>query len=182
MQDREVISCTFLITLWPLSQGEIRYSVKGSWTGPLPAWSANLGKRLIKSPKIHLIDSGLAAHLASTSCQTLFRHPTLFGHLLETFVVSELRKQVGWADTRVNLFHYRTTTDQGVDILLEDAVGRVVGLEVKAAAAVGKKDFSGFDALTDSLGERFMRGIVLYTGEQAMSFSDRYAALPVSAL
>ena len=149
---------------------------------PLPAWSANLGKRLIKSPKIHLIDSGLAAHLAGMNRQTLVRNPTFFGHLLETFVVSELRKQVGWVDTRVNLFHYRTTTGQKVDILLEDAAGRVVGLEVKAAATVGKKDFTGFDALADSLGERFVRGIVLYTGEQVVSFSDRYVALPVSAL
>ena len=149
---------------------------------PLPAWSANLGKRLIKSPKIHLIDSGLAAHLAGMNRQTLVRNPTFFGHLLETFVVSELRKQVGWVDTRVNLFHYRTTTGQKVDILLEDAAGRVVGLEVKAVATVGKKDFTGFDALADSLGERFVRGIVLYTGEQVVSFSDRYVALPVSAL
>ncbi|MCK5922152.1 MAG: ATP-binding protein, partial [Methylococcales bacterium] len=71
---------------------------------PLPAWSSNLGKRLIKSPKIHLIDSGLAAHLAGITHQSLDRDPVFFGHLLETFVVSELRKQIGWSGGRVNLY------------------------------------------------------------------------------
>ncbi len=70
---------------------------------PLRAWSSNLGKRLIKSPKIHLVDSGLATHLAGVTRQSLERDPMFFGHLLETFVISELRKQQGWSDMRVNL-------------------------------------------------------------------------------
>ncbi len=149
---------------------------------PLPAWSANLGKRIIKSAKIHLIDAGLAAYLAGITAQGIARDPVFFGHLLETFVVSELRKQAGWSDRRVNLYHYRTVTGREVDILLEDAAGRLVGLEVKAASTVGRKDFSGFDALSEDIGDRFMRGIVLYSGEQTVSFGERYLALPVSAL
>jgi predicted AAA+ superfamily ATPase len=149
---------------------------------PLPAWSSNLGKRLIKSPKIHLIDSGLAAHLAGITRQSLDRDPVFFGHLLETFVVGELRKQNGWSDRRVNLYHYRTTTGREVDILLEDAAGRLVGLEVKASSTVGRKDFSGFDALSEDVGDRFVRGVVLYSGEQAVSFGENYVALPVGAL
>jgi predicted AAA+ superfamily ATPase len=149
---------------------------------PLPAWSSNLGKRLIKSPKIHLIDSGLAAHLAGITRQSLDRDPVFFGHLLETFVVGELRKQNGWSDRRVNLYHYRTTTGREVDILLEDAAGRLVGLEVKASSTVGRKDFSGFDALSEDVGDRFVRGVVLYSGEQAVSFGEHYVALPVGAL
>jgi predicted AAA+ superfamily ATPase len=149
---------------------------------PLPAWSSNLGKRLIKSPKIHLIDSGLAAHLAGITHQSLDRDPMFFGHLLETFVVSELRKQMGWSQTRVNLYHYRTTTGRAVDIVLEDAAGRLVGMEIKASSTVGRKDFSGFDALSEDMGSRFVRGIVLYSGDQAVSFADNYVALPVSAL
>ena len=149
---------------------------------PLPAWSANLGKRLVKSPKINLIDSGLTAHLVGVTHQRLDRDPLFFGHLLETFVVSELRKQIGWSDTRVNLYHYRTTTGREVDILLEDAAGRLVGLEVKASSAVGRKDFARLDALSEDAGERFVRGIVLYSGEQAVSFGEHHVALPVSAL
>jgi len=149
---------------------------------PLPAWSSNLGKRLIKSPKIHLIDSGLTAHLAGVTRQSLDRDPVLFGHLFENFVVNELRKHTGWSDSRVKLHHYRTTTGREADILLEDAAGRLVGLEVKASATVVRKDFSGFDALSEDTRRQFVRGIVLYTGEQSVAFGENYMALPVSAM
>ncbi len=149
---------------------------------PLPAWSSNLGKRLIKSAKIHLIDSGLTAHLAGITPQSLSRNTVFFGHLLESFVVNELRKQIGWSDNRAILHHYRTTTGREVDILLEDAAGRLVGLEVKASSTVGRKDFSGFDALSEDTGQQFVRGVVLYTGEQPVSFGEHYLAMPVSAL
>ena len=149
---------------------------------PLPAWSSNLGKRLIKSPKIHLIDSGLTAHLAGVTRQSLDRDPVLFGHLFENFVVNELHKQTGWSDTRVNLHHYRTTTGREADILLEDAAGRLVGLEVKASATVVRKDFCGFDALSENTRRQFVRGIVLYTGEESVAFGENYMALPVSAM
>ncbi len=149
---------------------------------PLPAWSSNLGKRLIKSPKTHLIDSGLAAHLAGATRESLARDPVFFGHLLETFVVSELRKQIGWSDGRVDLYHYRTTTGREVDIVLENAAGQLVGLEVKASSTVVQKDFSGLAAMSEDSGGRFVRGIVLYSGEQAVSFGERHVALPLSAL
>ncbi len=149
---------------------------------PLPAWSSNLGKRLIKSPKIHLIDSGLAAHLAGVTQESLQRMPVLLGHLFENFIVNELRKQIGWSNRRVNMYHFRTTAGREVDILLEDAAGRLVGLEVKASATVVPKDFSGFDALSEGVGQQFVRGIILYTGDQPVSFGKNYLALPVSAL
>ena len=149
---------------------------------PLAAWSSNLGKRLIKSPKIHLIDPGLIAHLAGVSRQGLDRDPVFFGHLLESFVVSEMRKHLGWSDLRMNIYHYRTTTGREVDILLEDVAGRLVGVEVKASSTVLRKDFSGLDALSEDSGQRLVRGIVLYAGENAVSFGEHYTALPVSAL
>lgn len=67
---------------------------------PLPAWSANLGKRLVSSAKIHLVDSGVTAHLrGETDAEALARSATL-GPLLETFVVQELRRQMGWSRMR----------------------------------------------------------------------------------
>ena len=131
---------------------------------PLPAWSANLGKRLIKSPKIHLIDSGLTAHLAGHTAESLTRNPVHFGGLLETFVVGEVRKQAAWSDTRVRLYHYRTTTGRDVDLVLEDAAGRLAGVEIKAAGSVSAKDFAGLDALAEDSGGRLGAGIVLYAG------------------
>lgn len=149
---------------------------------PLPAWSSNLGKRLIKSSKIHLIDSGLTAYLTGVTRQSLDRDPVFYGHLLENFVVNELRKQAGWSDTRVEMHHYRTTTGREVDILLEDAAGHLVGVEVKASATVVRKDFLGLDALVEDTGKRLVRGVVLYTGNESVSFTENYLALPVSAL
>ncbi len=150
---------------------------------PLPAWSANLGKRLVKSPKLQLIDSGLVAHLTGQDHRSPRRHDAVFfGHLLESFVVGELRKQAGWSQTRVGLYHYRTTAGREVDVVLEDATGRLVGIEVKASATVGRKDLAGLDALADDAGERFVRGLVLHAGGQAVPFGERYAALPISAL
>jgi len=72
---------------------------------PLSAWASNRGKRLIKSPEIHLIDPGLTAHLSGATRQSLDRDPVFIGHLLENLVVNELRKQKGWSDNRIELFH-----------------------------------------------------------------------------
>jgi predicted AAA+ superfamily ATPase len=149
---------------------------------PLPAWSTNLGKRLIKSPKIHLIDSGLAAHLAGHTLESLTENPMHLGGLLETFVVSELRKQATWAEARVKLFHYRTASGREVDIVLEDAAGRVVGLEVKAARSVTAKDFAGLDALAEQADGRLCAGVVLYGGDQVVSFGSNKLALPMERL
>jgi predicted AAA+ superfamily ATPase len=149
---------------------------------PLPAWSSNLGKRLIKSPKIHLIDSGLAAHLAGHTVESLARNPLHFGGLLETFVVAELRKQAVWSEARVSLFHYRTTTGREVDVVIEDAAKRLVGLEIKASHSVTAKDFAGLDALEQDAGGRLQRAVVLYAGERAVSFGSGKSAIPISAL
>ncbi|MEW5754733.1 MAG: ATP-binding protein [Pseudomonadota bacterium] len=149
---------------------------------PLPAWSTNLGKRLVKSPKIHLIDSGLAAYLTGQTSQRLAEDATLLGHLLESFVVAELRKQASWAQERVSLYHFRSTTGREVDVVIEDARGRVVGVEVKATASLTRKDLTGLETLAQAAGDKFIRGVVLYGGDQVIPFGDQYVALPVSAL
>ena len=149
---------------------------------PLPAWSANIGKRLIKSRKIHLVDTGLTAHLAGISSRSLQRNPVFHGHLLESFVVNELRKQCGWALTRARLYHFRTAGGKEVGILLEDPGGDLVGIEVKAAATVTRKDFSGLETLRRETAGRFLWGVVLYTGDEPAFFGKGLLALPVRAL
>ena len=148
----------------------------------LPAWSGNLGKRLIKTPKIHIPDSAVAAYLARYDSERLAEDRGVLGHLLETFVVSELRKQAGWASHSVNLYYYRTATGQEVDVLLEDRRGRVAGIEIKASATVGSKDFAGLTALADAAGRRFAGGVLLYAGDDVLPFGKQLYALPVSAL
>jgi len=148
----------------------------------LPPWSSNLGKRLVKTPKVFLTDTGLAWHLlGAPQSDAGWRHP-MIGPLLENFVVMELRKQLSWNDRFVRLFHLRTQTGQEIDIVLEDRRGCIVGIEVKASASVSANDFKHLRYMADTLGNRFLRGIVLYTGEDTVNFSPQLSALPVTAL
>jgi len=149
---------------------------------PLPAWSANIGKRLVKAAKIHLVDAGLAAHLRGDAEEaSLARSPAL-GALLETFVLQEVRKLIAFGGVAAEPYHFRTATGQEVDIVLEGPGRRVVGLEVKATASVGAADFAGLRALAEAAGKKFERGALLYLGEQCLPFGERFWALPVSAL
>jgi hypothetical protein len=148
----------------------------------LPAWSSNLGKRLVKSPKTLLVDSGLLCSLLGINEARLEEDPTLLGPLLESFVLMEIRKQVGWSQTAPSLFHYRTQTGQEIDLLLEDAAGRIVGIEVKASASVQERDVRALHDLAGALGKRFVRGVVLYLGENVVPFSEKVSAVPLPVL
>ena len=146
----------------------------------LPAWSSNLGKRLAKAPKLMLADTGLLAHMLGVDAGRLRRDRTLLGHVLENFVAMELTKQLGWSETPCRLFHFRTPAGAEVDLVLEDRAGRLVGIEVKAAAAVQRRDFRGLETLAALVGERFIRGVLLFTGTTAVPFGPKLLALPVS--
>jgi predicted AAA+ superfamily ATPase len=149
---------------------------------PLPAWSVNLGKRLIRSRKLVLNDTGLLAHLTGLDEERIKSDPNTFGPLLENFVIMELRKQATWSEIQPQFFHFRTRKGQEVDIVLENPAGEVVGIEVKASSTVKSGDFKGLKYLGDLLGKRFLRGIVLYTGDQPVPFGSNLYALPVSTL
>src|SRR5690606_9976051 len=115
----------------------------------LPAWSANLSKRLVKAPKGLVTDTGLAAELVGAS-EGGGAAEVVRGGLIETFVAMELERQRAWAARRVSLHHFRTAKGQEVDLVLEDASGALVGVEVKATAKVGGGDFRGLRALQET--------------------------------
>lgn len=148
----------------------------------VPAWYRNVGKRLTKSPKVMLTDTGLAAHLLGADVSRLEERRDTLGPLLESFVAMELRRQSAWSREQPELLHFRTGGGQEVDLVLESRSGRVVGVEVKAAASLGPGDFRGLEALADVAGRDFHRGIVLYTGNQVVPFGQRLHAVPVHAL
>jgi uncharacterized protein len=148
----------------------------------LPAWSANLGKRLVRTPKITVNDPGLLAGILNMDLRRLHREPVYLGQLLESFAVMELRKQMGWNETPARMFHYRDQKGAEVDIVLEAASGEVVGVEVKSTATPRAEDFAGLRTLQAALGDRFRRGVLLHTGEQATGVSKDLYALPLSAL
>lgn len=148
----------------------------------LPAWSANLSTRLVKAPKILLTDPALAAHLGGWTRERLADEPQLAGPLLETFVGTELVRQLGWSRTRASALWFRTQTGREVDFVLESDAGKVVGIEVKAAASLAAADFAGLRALAAMAGERFHLGVMLYAGTESLPFGERLVAAPISSL
>ncbi len=149
---------------------------------PLLAWSSHRGKRLVKAPKLHLADSGFAAHLAGIDTANDLLGNAALGPLLETFVVNELRKMASWSKARVKLYHFRTEAGREVDIVLEDQKGRIVGVEVKAAMAVGSSDVAGLKHLREIAGDKWVRGILLHPGLGITPFAKDIHAVPMSAL
>lgn len=122
----------------------------------LRPWARNLGKRVIQTPKVYLNDSGLLAHSLGATVDRLRSEGNLAGAVLENFVLMELRKQCAWSATRPELFYWRTASGQEVDIVVEDRAGRVVGIEVKAAATLGGHDIRGLQALADAVGKKWV--------------------------
>lgn len=148
----------------------------------IPAWSTNLTTRAVATPKLMVIDSGLAGHLAGMTLKRA-RHPTApVGPVMENFVLGELARQLSWADEPVRLYHYRDRDRNEVDAILERASGEVVAIEVKAAETVRSEDFRGIQHVMRRIGDQLLAGFVLYSGQQALPFGERLRALPISAL
>lgn len=148
----------------------------------ISGWSRNLGTRATSAQKLVFVDSGIAANEMAVDARGLLRPGAPFGPLLESFVVSELARQLTWSEQRADLSHYRDQDRYEVDAVLESRSGKVVGIEVKPASTVRADDFRGLRRLNERLGDDFIAGIVLYTGTSTLSFGPKIRAMPVSAL
>jgi len=145
------------------------------------AWHSNRLKRLVKTPKLHFLDTGLLAALRGDSAKDLRADRNKLGSLLEGFVHAELAKIAGQASSFVSVSHYRDKDKLEVDFVVETA-GRIVGIEVKASATVKPEDFRGLKRLSSATGGAFAGGIVLHDGERIQRAGDRLFAMPVSQL
>jgi len=153
-------------------------------TTVLPSWTTNLTRRQTKRAKTLLLDSGLAARLSRLTADHLsqVRYSESFGALLESFVTAELLRQRTWSAEEYELFHYRDRDGSEVDLVIELADGRVIGIEVKASTTYRGDQFNGLRTMRDLLGDRFAGGFVLSTATTGYRYSDRLYGLPVSAL
>ncbi len=148
----------------------------------LQPWFSNRNRRLVKTPKIHVMDTGLACALGQFNQAQLEKHSAVFGHVLESFVYSELRKQASWQSESIVFHYYRDKDQYEIDMVLENSAGQFVGVEVKAAASIFDADFRGLRRFQRQVGRRFSAGVVLYDGTQVLSFGDRLFAAPLSVL
>jgi predicted AAA+ superfamily ATPase len=149
----------------------------------LPPWHSNRLSRLVKTPKLHIGDSGLACALLGLDADALASDRTALGQLLETFVFQELRRQASASGDAHEFFHYRDKDGVEVDIVIERGARQLVGVEVKASATVTAADFRGLRKLQQAAGRRFAAGIVLYDGETTgAAFGDRLHAVSIRSL
>ena len=148
----------------------------------LPPWHSSRLKRLVKTPKLHLADSGLACALLGITATELWQDRTMLGQLLETFVYGELRRQSSGIEEPIDFSHYRDKDGAEVDIVIEHSGARMSGVEVKASSTVHPTDFRGLRRLREATGKRFTCGVVLYDGEVAVGFGDGMFAVPLAAL
>jgi predicted AAA+ superfamily ATPase len=151
----------------------------------LPAWGTTLGSRIARQPKVHLVDSGVASWLLNvTPAKIVQGEPvalTEYGHLLETFAVGEILKQVSWWDAPVTAGHFRTGAGHEVDLVLERDDGQVIAFEVKAGSRIHGEDVRGIQELRSKLGGRLAAAIILYTGTYSY-VHEGIAVLPLDRL
>ncbi len=143
-------------------------------------WARNRLNRVVKTPKLQFIDSGLLATLLDLTAQEVENDRTRFGNVLETFVFAELLKHTTTAEGDYRLMYYRDADKVEVDVVIENAAGQLVGVEVKATATVKESALRGLKKLAGLAGDSFKMGILLYDGDEIMPVGDRIWAAPLS--
>ncbi len=145
-------------------------------------WHSNQLSRVVKTPKLHIGDTGIGCALLGAGPANLIKDRGLLGHFLESFVYQELRRQSVCHELPLEFFHYRDKDQVEVDIVIERSGREVAGVEVKAAATVTQSDFRGLRKLKKAAGPRFVAGVVLYDGEIGAGFGDGMFAVPIRGL
>lgn len=148
----------------------------------LPAWHSNEYKRLVRLPKLFPVDTGLMCAIRGLNKERLLRQPENLGLAVETFVLNELLKQAEWVREPIRFYHYRDKDQAEVDILVENAAGDCFAVEVKAAATLTARDFTGLKRVQKIAGRKFRSGVLPYDGDHTTSFGDRLFAVPLGAL
>jgi len=138
----------------------------------VPSYHVNASLRVIKSPKVHFIDTGLASYLLHVDKESLFTHKDgSYGSLIENFVYSELLKEATYSKNSVDVYHFRDLRKKEVDFVLENRNGNIIGVEVKAKASIKKSDLKGMIELAKEAKDKFSRGIIFYGGNEVKPIS-----------
>jgi predicted AAA+ superfamily ATPase len=145
-------------------------------------WARNRLNRVVKTPKLQFVDSGLLAVLLDLTSEVMQQDRTRFGNVLETFVFGELLKLSTTAQGDHRLMYYRDADKVEVDVVIENAAGQLVGVEVKASATIKESDLRGLKKLAGLAGSQFKMGVLLYDGTEELPLGDRVWAAPLSSL
>lgn len=148
----------------------------------LQPWHRNFAKRLVKSPKVHVVDSGLAATFSALTAADQVAQRTRFGHLIESFVVQQIIAQAGWTDPDLRFWHYRDKDLVEVDLVLTRG-SETWGVEVKSAVTATPADGHGLRRLAERCGSNYRGGVLLYAGASTLPLGNpRDLAVPLTRL
>jgi len=147
----------------------------------LRPYFANVGKRLVKTPKVYFTDSGTLCYLAGLKDPEHAAAGPMGGAILETAVVSEIFKALTHRGIEPHLYFWRTVAGTEVDLVVETA-GRLVPIEVKLSATPRPPMASGIRTFRKDLGERAMPGYVVHPGDITLPLGDGVTAIPFAAL
>lgn len=145
----------------------------------LPPWHANIGKRLVKAPKVYIRDSGLLHHLLGIgNFDTLLTSPAR-GNSFEGFMIEQLIALEGLHRPGSQFHFFRTHTGSEIDLLVDRGQSRV-GFEFKAGAAIEQRDWTH---LQTSLEEGIIhRGAIVYGGTRNFAINERLRAIPATEM
>ena len=146
----------------------------------LPPFLKNRSSRLIKSPKLHFTDSGLAAHLAGVDTLVPGRDDLLRGALFETYVAQNLAAllEAHVPESQLGFWHEQGRHE--VDFVIETG-RKVVAVEVKAASRWTANDCSGLRAFLERT-PACVAAVLAYNGREAVKLDDRLWAIPLGLL
>jgi hypothetical protein len=147
----------------------------------VPPYWRNIGKRLVKAPKLHFGDAGLAAHMMGISDWRSAQRQHVAGALLETLVAQHLLTFAETSRRPTQLFHYRTHAGAEVDFVLSRGA-RLLPVEVKLSSTVKSSDVRGMAAFLDDFSSAAPFGVVLTTGSEAMPVARGITAIPLMSL
>lgn len=148
----------------------------------IPAWASPVAGRAVRTPRVFTEDSGLMANLIDADAARIDEDGALAGRSYETWVAMELKRLLPYTDVAPSMWHWRTAHGVEVDLVLEDRRGRIIGVEIKSGATIGRADFRGLDLLRQKAGDRFVAGLVLCSAPRTQAHGDRTWIVPISAL
>ena len=145
----------------------------------LPPYFENIGKRVIKSPKLYFLDTGIAAHLAGIRTAEQCRRDPLRGGLYENLVIVEILKRRLNRGQRPDLYFYRDSRGNEVDLLIREGA-TLTPVEIKSAATFSDEFHTGIRRFRETVGRKAAGGAILYGGPDAFQFKDSRVLNPLT--
>jgi len=152
----------------------------------IPSWSKpnKLNKRFIKQKKLYFTDTCLLCHILQRNIEDIYKNDkTTMGHIFENFIATEIMKAAKSAGT-FSVSHFNPVQYQGkeVDFVIESPDGKIVAIEVKLDGTINEKDWANMNAMRETVGNRFLKGIIIYTGTDLLPVGRNIWAVPVNYL